>query len=133
MFGWLETTTLAVTVRDSLFLTALLSGLHVVGMTVVSGGALVRGLREADAGVTAVLRLALGVSLFSGTLLLLPRAASATANDYFLAKMALLAAAAIVEGLIAFRRGGVRQRLLLCSALLWAGVACLGAAYILLE
>ena len=43
-FAWLESTGVAVTVRDSLMLTAALSAVHIVGFTLTTGGALVANL-----------------------------------------------------------------------------------------
>ena len=107
MWTWIESTGLAVSIRDSLLATALLSGVHIVGMALTTGASLVTALRltglafrdftpadvvtMAARAVTAGLALSVG----SGLLLVAPRAASAVDNSYFLAKMiALLAATA---------------------------------------
>ena len=43
-FGWLEATRVAVTVRDSLMLTGVLSAVHLIGFTLTTGGAMVANL-----------------------------------------------------------------------------------------
>jgi hypothetical protein len=42
--AWLEGTSVALTVRDSLMLNAVLSAVHLVGFTLTTGGALVANL-----------------------------------------------------------------------------------------
>lgn len=148
----IETSRLATTVGQSIALTGWLSALHLIGMTVVTGGTLVSSLRLlgvllADEPVTVVTRAAvrgvtigLVVSLSTGFLLVSPRASAAAHAVFFQTKMALLVMAAafhfayyrrVAEG----RLGSVwGQRLSGGLALvLWLGVAVAGSAYILLE
>ncbi len=137
MWIWIESTSLAGTVRDSLVLTALLSGLHVLGMTLLAGAALVRGLRWTDRGVTRGVRWGLAMSVVTGALLVAPRMSSAVENGFFEAKMLLIAAAVLFEWSVFGRASSadpvpaVLSRRL--SIALWVAVACLGCAYILLE
>jgi len=44
-FPWLESTGIATTVRDSLLLTSTLSAVHLLGFTLITGGAFVSNLR----------------------------------------------------------------------------------------
>jgi hypothetical protein len=148
----LAATTLAVAVRDSLLLTGALSAVHLLGFTLVTGGALVANLRMMGVllrnhAAIAVTRpagrgVAIGllISVATGFLLFAPRAVDASANTTFRLKMSLLAAAALfhftVHRAIA-KRAGTRPLLMRAvgatGLLLWTGVAVAGCAYILLE
>ncbi len=146
---WIETTRLALTVRDSLPITAMLSGLHVVGMTVVVGAALVSMLRltglalgqfSAVAIISTVRRGLLAgaaLSVVTGALLVLPRAASAVGNDYFFRKMVMLGLALVVQLVVlphAVRaEGGLARLAGPLGFVLWAAVAVLGCMYTLVE
>lgn len=151
-WGWLEATAVAQAVQGSLQATATLSAVHVAGMTIVAGSALVSSLRllgvlfpaAPAAEVTRAARrglwVGLGLSVSTGTLLFAGRATAAVDNDFFRLKMALLAAA------IAFHVGWYRRVLSASgpvtarsrvsgaiSLALWMGVVCAACAYILLE
>jgi hypothetical protein len=152
VFHWLQETPLAITVRDSAFLLGFLSGLHLVGFTLLSGGVLVSTLRlggvflaEHDAptitrpAARAVV-IGLAVSVVTGFLLFAPRAADASLNRTFQWKMLLLGTAAAFQFTIhryVRRRPDVsrgRQQLTgLTAFLLWMAVGVAGSAFILLE
>src|SRR4029077_15262415 len=98
----LQDSWLAHTIGESQMLTASLSALHLVGFTLVMGSALVSGLRmlgvalregTAINGVRPATRaqlIVLSISSFTGSLLFIPRAAGAAANDIFRLKLTLL-------------------------------------------
>lgn len=151
-FAWLQTTGVASAVRDSLLLTGSLSAVHLIGFTLVTGGAVVANLRMlgvllAEHQVSDVARSAgrgvaigLTISVVTGLLLFAPRASNASANRIFQTKMLLLATAAVFQfslHRIASRDstfGAMRLRAIgTTGLLLWSGVAVAGAAYILLE
>ena len=139
-------------VQGSLMLTAVLSAVHVAGMTLVAGAVLVSSLRalgvlfpEApSADVTRAARkgllVGLGLSLSTGILLFSARATAAVENDFFRLKMLLLA------GAILFHAAWYRRLLMgdgpptfrtrlggAVSLALWMGVVGSACAYILLE
>ena len=106
LLGWIENTRVATAVGQSLLLTGLISAVHLLGLTLLAGGAAValaaiagrpdagtarvgdrRRGGEGDAG-------GLGVSVASGLLLFVPRATSAAGNSIFQRRMLLVAAAA---------------------------------------
>ena len=151
MADWLYGTMLATTVRDSLLLTAGLSATHLLGLTLITGGAIVANMRLlgvllADHAVLTVTRpatrgllIGLAVSIVTGTLLFAARAPAAAANPTFRLKMLLLAAAAIFQLTVhrsvtsrADTRSGALRATGAIALLLWTGVAVAGAAYILL-
>ena len=152
MLDWIETSRLASTIGQSLLLTGLLSAVHLLGMTLVTGGAVVSGLRLMgvllrDGPVSAVaaaagrgITVGLAVSLTSGLLLFSPRASMAVDNSIFQLKMLLLAVA-ILFHVTHYRRltksnetDSFSIRLSGATALvLWIGVALARSAYILLE
>ena len=139
-------------IHDSFALTASLSAVHVVGMTVLAGSALVSNLRllgvllpnHAVSEVTSAARkgvaVGLGISIVTGVLLFFPRARAAAANDIFQLKMLLLFVAAAFYLLVS-RPMAVRDEvspLVLratgaVSLVLWLSVVGAGAAYILLN
>jgi hypothetical protein len=149
---WIQSTGVATAIGQSSLLTGLLSAVHLVGMTVLVGGAFVSGLRSlgvlfadrpfADVAGAAGRGIEVGffVSVVSGLLLFSPRAASAAANEIFQVKMLVLVAA-VVAHVAWFRRarrsaGTAPRRFVpagVAGLLLWVGVALAGCAYILLE
>ena len=150
--SFLETTIVAAAIRQSTLLTGFLSGLHLVGMTLIGGSALVSGLRAtqavfADCPVSDVMRMtrrgiAVGVtiSIVSGVLLFSPRASTAIGSGYFQLKMLLLAAALafhfIIHRALAGRRNASAAAMRLSGAVgaaLWFAVILAGCSYILLE
>jgi hypothetical protein len=151
-FVWLEGTGVATTVRDSLILTAALSAVHVVGFTLVTGGALVANLNlmgvlfrdrpalDVTRPATRGIAVGLAISVATGVLLFGPRATVASANSIFQTKMALLV------GAVAFHlavhqqvarseavTGATRRATAAVGLLLWTGLALAGCAFILLE
>ncbi len=150
-FAWIEGTRLAITVRDSLLLTGALSAVHVVGFTLVTGGALVANLnllgllfagrspldvtRPASRGIA----LGLAISIVTGALLFAPRASAASVNGIFQVKMALLVTAVLFHLSVHQRvarsgdTGALRHGTAVIGLLLWIGLALAGCAFILLE
>ena len=143
---------MAAMVRDSLLLTGALSAVHLLGFTLVTGGAFVGNLRllgvllrerpviEVTRPASRGLAIGLAVSVVTGLLLFAPRAVDASANRTFQTKMFLLLAAASFQvtlhravGTSAHSRPLTRQAVGAIGLLLWSGVAIAGAAYILLE
>jgi hypothetical protein len=147
--AWVEATGVAGAVRDSLGLTASLSAIHLLGVTLVGGGALVAGLRYggvifADQALAAVARPAgrailLGViiSVGTGVLLVSPRASASAANGFFQLKMLCLVGAAVCDVFVRRRGYGVPGRFAtpagLMRSVLYGAVLVAGCAFILLE
>lgn len=152
LFGWVEATPIAITVRDSLLLTGALSAVHLLGFTLVTGGALVANLgmlgvlfpehpiiditRPTSRGILV----GLAVSILTGSLLFAPRATAASINSTFQLKMMLLAAATVfhftLHRPVARQASGASWRTRVIGAVglsLWVGVAVAGCAYILFE
>ena len=150
-FAWLETTRMALAVRDSVVLTAGLSATHLLGFTLSTGGGLLSNLRllgvlfahrpltEISRPATRGVLVGLMVSIITGALLFSPRAVTASENSTFQLKMLLLAAAAVfqfaVHQRIMARSSPPRlQRLMgALGILLWIGLALAGCAFILFE
>jgi tellurite resistance protein TehA-like permease len=148
---WLETTAIALTVRDSQLLTGGLSAVHLLGFTLTMGGALVGNLtmmgalfrgrplvdvaRPTSRGIAA----GLGLSVVTGALLFAPRATAASGSAIFQAKMLLLLGAASFHFAVHYpmaRRARHAWALRVTGAAglaLWAGLALAGCAFILLE
>ena len=137
-------------IAQSSLVTGLLSGLHLLGLTLVVGGALVSGLRRlgfvlVDRPVADVTRpisrgmsIGLAVSVSTGLLLFAPRATAAARNSFFQTKMILLLAAAVFQFAVAWRPdANARARMLKITGsiqlALWFGVALAGCAFILIE
>ena len=152
LFAWLEATAVAAAVGDSPLLTGALSAVHLLGFTLVTGGAVLSNLRllgvwlrdipAADVAGPAGRGIAVGliISVATGLLLFAPRATAAAANRTFQIKMLFLASAATFHFIVhrAVLRRPVSSPAALrvvgaTSLLLWAGVAFAGAAFILLE
>ena len=152
LFSWLQTTSVAGAVRDSTLLTGTLSAVHLIGFTLVTGGAFVSNLRllgvllaerpvlDVSRPATRGIALGLLISVTTGVLLFAPRATLASANRVFQIKMLLLASAAVfhftVHRSVSRRPSAARGALRSVGAvgfLLWAGLALAGCAYILLE
>lgn len=145
----MEATAAASAVRNSLSITAWLSAVHLLGVTLVGGGALVAGLRFgglifAAQPLAAIARPAgrailagLVISIATGLLLVSPRASASAANGFFQLKMASLAAAAACD--LVLRRRGARAASPAWAAagvarsILYGLVVAAGCAYILLE
>ena len=151
-FARIEASGIASTISQSVPLSGILSGLHLVGLTLLVGSVLVSTLRllgvvlphEPVAEVTRAARrgivLGLAISVASGLLLLSPRISRASANYIFQLKMLLLCAAAAFHFAI-YRnaaRGTDRPGLSPRAAgalglLLWSAVVLAGVAFILIE
>ena len=152
LLEWVELTKVATSVRDSLLLTGAVSAVHLLGFTLVTGGALVSNLRligvlfpqypveEVSRPASRGIAAGLAVSLVTGLFLFAPRAVTASANGTFRLKMLLLLAAATfhvtVHRRVARRPTATRGLLRLIGGIglaLWLGLALAGCAYILLE
>jgi hypothetical protein len=152
LFTWIETTSIARYVAESSMLTASLSALHLLGFTLVTGGALIANLRllgvlftqRAIPDVTLPagrgILLGLAISLLTGALLFSGRAIEVSANGTFQIKMLLLVAAAVfhfsVHRSVASRASAGAQRARAAGAIslsLWIGLAIAACAFILLE
>ncbi len=147
-----EASTLATTIGQSTLLNGLLSGIHLLGLTLIVGGVLVSSLRllgvllpdHPVAELTSASRRAivagLAISVTSGLLLLSPKAAIVPTNTIFQTKMLLLSAAVAFYFAI-YRRAargdaGTFLSPRLTGALglaLWTSVALAGCAFILLD
>ena len=133
-------------------MTGSLSAIHLLGFTLVTGGAFVSNLRllgillpdrpVIDVSRPASRGMAVGllVSIATGAFLFSSRATAASANPIFQFKMLLLALAALFHFTIHRRVSGapavapwVLRAAGATSFLLWTGVALAGAGFILLE
>ena len=152
LLGWLQSTALAQTVAESLLLTGFLSSVHLLGLTLIVGSALVSSLRLIGVMLPASpvrsvtdpaglgIWVGLTISVVTGVLLVAPRGPYAADNGFFQTKMLLLAAAVVVHATlyrrVTRRHDSTPMMLRLTGALglsLWSGVAVAGCAYILLE
>ena len=109
VFEWVEATRVASAIRESLTLTATLSATHLIGFTLITGGALLANLRCLGVLLTKqplndVMRpasrgiaLGLAISVFTGGLSFSTRATAAAENSIFQAKMTLLVAAVLLH------------------------------------
>src|SRR5260221_6780449 len=150
-FSQIEHSSIAITIRDSTILTGGLSGLHLIGMTLLVVSALVSsvvlfGLSVNDqptADVTRAARRASIVgfclSITTGLLLVSFRLAMSTASRAFQIKMLTLVAAALFHFVVynsaaRGQRSVVSPRIAGAIAfLLWFGVVLGGCAFILFE
>lgn len=150
-FTWVEATWIASTVKNSTLLTGGLSAIHLLGFTLVTGGALVTNLRyvgalfshrpvtEISGPATRGIAIGLAVSIATGVLLFAPRALAASTNGTFRLKMLLLALAATVHYAVHrhVSRAPVSPLLLRAAGAaglaLWVGLGLTACAYILLE
>lgn len=149
--NWVEATSLAGAIRESSRLTGALSAFHLIGLTLIAGGAVVSNLAgfgflgetdhgaEATRPVARAMTVGLCISVMTGLLLLAPRASGAVGNSTFQLKMSLLALAALLHFTLqrANRRtptvSGMGRAGGALELVLWFGVALAGCAYILLE
>lgn len=146
----IEGSVLATTIQGSTTLNGVLSGVHLIGLTVLLGSVFVTAVRLAgvfaDYPVEDVTRASrrgslfgLALSLPSGLLLLAPRVVAASENPTFRLKMTLICAALLTQLTIHQRAARGRRSLLPpavaggLTLLLWLGVALAGLAFILLE
>ena len=141
LFAWIEATALAREIAESLTLTATVSAVHLLGFTLVMGGALVGNLRLLGwllphAAADQLLRpcnraivIGLAISVATGALLFAARATAVGANGTFQLKMLLLLGAAAFHFAYAARaRVGAGV-----SLALWLALAVTACAFILLE
>jgi hypothetical protein len=148
LFSWLEATGMATTIASSTTLTGALSAVHVVGFTLVMGGALVANLQSFgalfprpqaigfEASANRIILAGLAISLLTGTLLFSARATDVSANGTFQLKMLLLIAAALFHFAVRRRAAARAGRARAVSAVglaLWLGLAVTACAFILLE
>lgn len=151
MLEWLQSSSWAETISQSLPILSTLSSLHLLGLALVMSGVLgssLRGLGVLFASVpaadiyrpaTRLLGGGLAISAVTGFLMFMPRAQAAMANETFRIKLALIAGGLVVYSLAMARARAdtgttSRGRALAASTLaLWAGVVLAGCAFILLE
>jgi hypothetical protein len=152
LFAWIENTSAARAVADSAALTASLSAIHVLGFTLVTGGALVANLRllgmifaqqriaDVATPATRVIALGLAISIATGVLLFSARAAAVSANGTFQLKMLLLVTAALfhftAHRAVAANESAAVLHVRAAGAVglaLWVGLALTACAFILLE
>jgi uncharacterized protein DUF6644 len=162
-FVWLENTSVAMAVRDTLLLNAGLSAVHLIGFTLVTGGGLVANLNllgvllpgrsaiEVSRPASRGIALGLAISVLTGVFLFAPRATIASVNWIFQLKMALLATAVLFHVFVHRRvarspgynhisghserssSSGAQRATAVVGLLLWTGLALSGCAFILLE
>jgi hypothetical protein len=150
-FVLIEKSTLAITIRDSTILTGGLSGLHLLGLTLLVGSVLVSsavlaGLVVNDQPVAEITRAArrasivgLCISMTTGLLLVSFRLTMSTASRAFQIKMLMLVAAAIFHFLVYVPAARGRRSIVSpgiaggVAFILWFGVVLGGCAFILLE
>lgn len=146
----LQASAFAQAVAESRWASAVLSSVHLVGFTLVMGAAAVTYLRlarvfsadrpavEVTGPAWRIMRLGLVLSVVTGGLMFMPRAAGAAANGVFQLKMLLLAVGVALQVTAvprAARMGtGVRVTALgVAGLLIWVGLALAGCAFILFE
>ena len=155
LYAWIQSSSVATLISQTLLLNACLSSLHLVGGTLLVGGVLVTSLRlmgavlrgRPVAEVTAAMRtgilIGLAMNIVTGLLMVSPRIIDAAANWVFQSKMALLAAG-VVFHFGWYRRGRARRAPGVAAGLpagavgaiglvLWVGVLAAGVGFILLE
>jgi hypothetical protein len=126
-----------------------LSGVHLIGLTLVVGGSLVSGLRlfgvvlplqpvgDVAGSARTGMHVGLAISIVSGLLMVASKTNNPLDSRAFQAKMLLLAAALICHFTISrgaiFGNGQKRRLAGGLELVLWLGVALAGCAFILLE
>lgn len=151
VLSWIEASRVATTIAQSSMLTGFLSAVHLVGLTLVGGAAVVSGLRLTGlvlrdqplaqmAGPARGIGVGLAVSVLTGLLLFSARAPAFAANGFFQLKMLVLATAAIAH--VAWYRPAIlrdrgtplgRTATGATGLALWFGVILAGCALILFE
>ena len=150
--AWVQTTPIATTIGGSTLLTGFISAIHLLGLTLLVGGALVSSLRMLGIILTdrplidvtpwpgRGMIIGMAISVGTGLLLFAPRASAAAENSFFQVKMTLLCAAALFH--FGVYRGVSRRTDATASVvrltggvglILWFGVAVAGCAFILFE
>jgi len=151
IFLGLEGTRFAKAIAGSTTMTAGLSGVHLVGFTLLMGGAIVSNLRLAGLlfplqPVTNIRRPAergmlvgLAISITTGFLLFSGRASEASQNQFFQLKMSALAAAFVCQFVLQRRfvstsaAPGAAKAFGAIALLLWFSLAAAACAFILLD
>ena|SRR5262245_3919184 len=151
LFSAIEKSTIAMAIRDSTILTGGLSGLHLVGLTLVVGSVLVSGAALAgwvanDQPIAEITRAArrasivgLCISIATGLLLVSFRLSMSLGSGAFQIKMLTLAVAALFHFFVYVPTARGRRSLIppglvgVLNFLLWFGVVLGGCAFILLE
>lgn len=152
LLAWLESTALARAVGESLPVTAALSSVHLIGFTLVMGGALLFNLRvlkvllpqhpldEVVAPAAGAIYLGLSISIVTGFLLFSARAGAVVANGSFRLKILLLIAAVALQLTLRRRLGrpagagaGWVRPAALGGVILWLGLAVTACWFILFE
>jgi hypothetical protein len=153
LFSLVQASAVARMIGESTLITGLLSGLHLVGLTLLVGGVLITTLRFTgvalaelptaafDRAVHPAILIGLAANVVTGLLLVSPRIATASANRYFQIKLLLLVAA--VTFYFSVYRKAMRGRPLppglsariagVVGFLLWLSVVIAGCGFILLE
>jgi len=150
-FAQIEKSPLAMTIRDSTILTGTLSGIHLIGLTLLVGSVLVSsaglaGLIASDQSVSELTRatrrasiVGLIISISTGLLLVSFRLVMSTANRSFRIKMLMLVVATLFHFLVYVpaargQRSAVSTKLAGATAfLLWFAVVLAGCSFILFE
>jgi hypothetical protein len=151
-FTWLESTSLARTVGESVLLTAGLSAAHLIGFTLVMSAGWIWNLRASGVLLSRrpleaiarpavrVLAIGLTISVLTGMMLFSPRASYTAPSGVFQFKMALFVGAASYQfalSYFALRRPGIGAPLLRVSGavglLLWMSLAIVACWFILFE
>ena len=148
----LQHSRIAILVNESSLLTGLLSGIHLLGFTLLMGAALVSNLRlsgvlfshrpvwEIARPAARAIALGLSISIITGLLLFFPRATTAIENWIFQLKMTLLIVAGVFHFVVATAVSGreplgpALQRVAgVVSLVLWVGLALTACAFLLIE
>jgi hypothetical protein len=135
VWAWLEATTLAVTIRQSLWIYPALESAHLLAMGTVVGAAVVLDVRLLGRApglpvpalldhVVTLVWAGLAVSVTSGLLLFTAHALEQAAKPLLWVKLSLLVAAGVNAW--AFRRTGWARVAAVLSLLFWAGVVVCG-------
>src|SRR5262245_28974549 len=150
-FAQIEKSTLALTIRDSTILTGTLSGIHLIGLTLLVGSVFVSsaglaGFIASDQSVAELTRatrrasiVGLIISISTGLLLVSFRLVMSTATRSFQIKMLMLVVAALFHFLVYVpaargQRSAASTRLAGVTAfLLWFAVVLAGCSFILFE
>ena len=151
LFSAIEKSAIAMAVRDSTILTGGLSGLHLIGLTLVVGSVLVSGGALAgwvanDQPIAEITRAArrgsivgLCISIATGLLLVSFRLSMSLGTRAFQIKMLTLAAAALFHFFVYVPAARGRRSVIppgvvgVLNFLLWFGVVLGGCAFILFE
>lgn len=152
---WLESSSMAELSVTSPLITSGLSSVHLLGVVLIGGAAIITGLHscgvlfgqrplaEIVRPAIRIVLLGLSISVITGVLQFVPRAVTAAGNSYFQLKFLMLLAALACYLLLYRRvtrpRSQVDERskwtrfLGVVGSLLWIGVVVAGSAFILLE